>query len=103
MTTGEVNMSNCNICRECDHNISHDAELCIHCAESKFIDLMRDDSVWRSEMYCGEYTFATLKQMDDYKLAVFEAWCAKDPTAAGKLVFAMIDEAFNHLRLDGDL
>jgi hypothetical protein len=34
---------------------------------------------------------------------VFEAWCAKDPTAAGKLVFSMIDEAFNHLRLDGDL
>jgi hypothetical protein len=62
-------MSNCNICRECDHNISHDAELCIHCAESKFIDLMRDDSVWRSEMYCGEYTFANLQEMDDYKLA----------------------------------
>jgi ribosomal protein L40E len=100
---GENDMSHDNICRECAHKVSHDAELCIHCAESKFIDLMRDDSVWRSEMYCGEYTFATLKQMDDYKLAVFEAWCAKDPTAAGKLVFAMFDEAFNHLRLDGDL
>lgn len=96
-------MSNYNICRDCEHNISHDAELCFDCAESKFIDLMRDDCVWRSEMYCGEYTFDTLEQMDDYKLAVFEAWCAKDPIAAGNLVFVMFDEAFKRLRFDGDL
>jgi Mlc titration factor MtfA (ptsG expression regulator) len=103
MMTGGVEMSNYNICRDCEHNVSNDAELCLDCAESKFIDLMRDDSVWRSEMYSGEYTFDTLEQMDDYKLAVFEAWCAKDPTAAGKLVFAVFDEAFKRLRFDGDL
>jgi hypothetical protein len=96
-------MSYDDICRECEYNVSNDAELCLDCAESKFVDLMRDKADWRSEMYCGEYTFDNLQEMDDYKLAVFEAWCAKDQTAAGKLVFSMIDEAFKRLRFDGDL
>ena len=96
-------MSHDNICRECAYKVSEDAELCFECAENRFVDLMRDKADWRSEMYCGEYTFDNLQEMDDYKLAVFEAWCAKDPTAAGKLVFSMIDEAFKRLRFDGDL
>jgi RNA polymerase subunit RPABC4/transcription elongation factor Spt4 len=38
-------MSYDDICRECEYNISNDAELCLDCAESKFVDLMRDKAV----------------------------------------------------------
>jgi hypothetical protein len=38
-------MSYDDICRECEYNVSNDAELCLDCAESKFVDLMREGSV----------------------------------------------------------
>jgi hypothetical protein len=100
---GENDMSHDNICRECAYKVSEDAELCFECAENKFVDLMRDDRNWRAELFSGEYTFNSIKGMDEYTLAVFEAWCAKDPTAAGKIIFDAFDRAFEDLRLEGEL
>ena len=96
-------MSNPNVCRDCEYKISEDAELCYECAENKFVDLMRDDRNWRSELFSGEYTFNSIEGMDEYTLAVFEAWCAKDPETAGKIIFDSFDKAFSELRLEGAL
>jgi hypothetical protein len=38
------------------HNISNDAELCIDCAESKFVDLMRDKTVYGALKCTAEST-----------------------------------------------